>query len=73
MNPSRLHQLWSVIESTQAHILTTLSDRDLIQCLLDKLDEREALDSEGTTLVRNYIRDRVSLIRDLAYHRLATP
>lgn len=70
MNPSRLHQLWQTIESTQANILVTLNDPDLVQCLLERLEEREVLDREGESIARDYIRDRLSLIRELAYRRL---
>lgn len=70
MNPSRLRKLWATIESTQAKRLTTLNDADLVQCLLEKLDERESLDGEGARDVRDYLRDRLSLIRELAYLRL---
>jgi hypothetical protein len=66
MNSSTLRQLWSVVEETQMPVLLSLNDTDLVQQLLHQLQHRHLLSSSETQAVRNYLSDRLSLIRDMA-------
>ncbi|NJR51752.1 MAG: hypothetical protein HC780_21385 [Leptolyngbyaceae cyanobacterium CSU_1_3] len=71
MTPLMLRQLWSLIETTQATLLLNLDDGSLVQWLLRQFPAQHPLNSEETTLLRSYIHSRLTLIRDLAHHRLA--
>ncbi len=71
MEVSRLRQLWSLIEQTQTHILLQLSDNDLSEQLLQQLENREPLSPEQIPTITTYIRNKTSLIRDLAEARKA--
>ncbi|WP_013325353.1 hypothetical protein [Gloeothece verrucosa] len=70
MNSSMLRQLWTVVEESQAHILLSLPDQDLVNQLLQRLQEKETLTTEESKKVKGYIRLRTPLIRDLAQSRL---
>lgn len=71
MNPVMLRQLWSLVETTQATQLLNLDDASLEQSLINQFSDRQALNSEETTLLSGYIRSRLNLIRDLAHSRVA--
>jgi hypothetical protein len=71
MTPLMLRQLWSLVETTQATLLLNLDDGSLVQWLLRQFPAQQPLNSEETTLLRSYIHSRLTLIRDLAHHRLA--
>lgn len=69
MTPTMLHQLWSLIESTQGQLLLKLDDTSLVQWLLKQLHNQRSLDCYETDLLSDYIRSKTSLIRDLAQQR----
>ncbi len=71
MNPIFLRQIWSLVEATQAHHLLNLDDANLVQSLLGQFSTQQPLNSEETTQLSGYLYSRLSLIRDLAYDRLA--
>ena len=71
MNSSTLRFLWSVIEQTQTNTLLKLNDTDLVKQLLKQFDANKALSSEETSIIRNYLYSRTTLIRDLAQARQA--
>jgi hypothetical protein len=66
MNAGTLRRLWSVVEETQSHQLLKLTDSELTKQLLHQLQHRYPLTGEETQMVRLYLRDRLSLIRDMA-------
>ncbi|HEY9638330.1 MAG TPA: hypothetical protein V6D14_33380 [Coleofasciculaceae cyanobacterium] len=66
MNSSTLRQLWSVIAEVQIGTLLKLSDTDLVQQLVNRLESRKPLSREETSTVSAYLRSRTELIRDLA-------
>jgi hypothetical protein len=68
-----MRQLWSLVETTQATHLLNLDDASLEQSLLNQLSDRQALNSEQTMVLSSYIRSRLTLIRDLASHRVVHP
>ncbi len=69
MTPKMLRQLWSLIENTQPNVLLKEDDATLIQWLLNRLGDRQSLDRHQTDIVTDYIRSKMSLIRDLAETR----
>lgn len=69
MTPAILRQLWSVVETTQAHTLLKLDDASLVQWLTKQTTTQTTLDGSETDVLSNYIQSRLSLIRDLAQER----
>ena len=69
MTPTILRHLWSVVETTQSNILLKLDDASLVQWLLKQIKTTASLDHNQTTILSDYIRSRLSLIRDLAQDR----
>lgn len=69
MTPKVLRQLWSVVETTQSHILLKLDDPNLVQWLLKQINLQLSLDSNENHLLTDYIYSRLTLIRDLAENR----
>ncbi|HEY9825821.1 MAG TPA: hypothetical protein V6D19_10260 [Stenomitos sp.] len=66
MNAGTLRQLWTVVEDTQPPLLLMLNDTDLIKQLLSQLQNRYMLTGEEVQMANVYLRDRLSLIRDMA-------
>lgn len=71
MDSSTLHQLWLVVEETQTTQLLRLSDRDLIQDIIERLDDRKPLTRDEAKVISSYLQARTLLIRDIAGARLA--
>ncbi len=69
MTPAILRQLWSVVEATQAHTLLKLDDNSLVQWLIKQTTTQTTLDGSQTDVLSDYIRSRLTLIRDLAQQR----
>jgi len=69
MDSAILRQLWSAVEDTQTSILLRLSDSELIEHVITKLDNRQPLDRAEMTDVSAYLRGKTALIRDLAQSR----
>lgn len=69
MTPTILRQLWSVVETSQAHTLLKLDDASLVQWLLKQTKNQASLDGDETNILTNYIESRLTLIRDLAQER----
>ncbi|MBD2184347.1 hypothetical protein [Aerosakkonema funiforme] len=72
MTPTLLRQLWTLIETTQAHILLKLDDATLVQWLLKQLKNERSLDHNETNILNEYIYSKLTLIRDLALERQST-
>lgn len=71
MTPAMLRKLWSLIETTQAHLLLKLDDESLEQWIVRHLDLGRSLNGEESHILSTYIQSRLSLIRDLAQQRLS--
>jgi hypothetical protein len=71
MNSSILRQLWSVVEETQANIILSFGDTELVQQLVAQVESRGLLNSEEVGTVSAYLSSRLLLIRDMARARLA--
>lgn len=65
-----LRQLWTIIEETQAVILLSLPEGDLVNQLLNRVQQREVLSKQQYEAVKQYLHQRTPLIRDLASSRL---
>jgi hypothetical protein len=72
MNPLMLRQLWSSIENSQVNILLSLDDTSLIQWLIKQFKQEQSLNQDETNMIDNYLRTKLSLIRDIAQERIGT-
>ncbi|MEO0373536.1 MAG: hypothetical protein AAF329_02695 [Cyanobacteria bacterium P01_A01_bin.17] len=66
MTPDAIHELWSLVESTQTNVLLNLDDTTLVQWLIKRLKQKGVQD---TAACSTYISSRLPLIRDLASDR----
>lgn len=66
MSPVLLNQVWKLVDTTPNHQILGLSDRALVDCLSQRLTERQELTHIEMEAVTVYIRSRVTLIRDMA-------
>ncbi|MEM9771070.1 MAG: hypothetical protein AAF889_05650 [Cyanobacteria bacterium P01_D01_bin.73] len=71
MTPSILRELWATVESTQSSILLQLDDHSLVDVLVDALTESHPLTSDEASSLQDYVRSKITLIRDLANSRYA--
>ncbi|MEO3704170.1 hypothetical protein [Trichormus azollae] len=69
MTPTIMRQLWSIVEAAQTVTLLQLDDASLVQWLVKQTTKQALLDPKETDFLCDYIRARLSLIRDLAYER----
>ncbi|MBW4647148.1 MAG: hypothetical protein KME06_00380 [Kastovskya adunca ATA6-11-RM4] len=69
MTPTMLRQLWSLVETTQANLLLKLDDASLIQWLVKQFNQERSLNACEEHVVSDYLRSKLSLIRDLAQER----
>jgi hypothetical protein len=70
INPLRLRQFWTIVESSQASTLVRLDDVSLAESLLRQLRSYQILDAHESQLVSEYIQAKLPLIRDLASQRM---
>ncbi|NEP10258.1 MAG: hypothetical protein F6K14_08565 [Symploca sp. SIO2C1] len=66
MTISALRQFWSLIEAMQISTLLRLSDAELAQQLLVRLERETWLDVDDISSIRAYLHSKLPLIRDLA-------
>ncbi len=69
INSSTLRRVWMLVEATQTSELLHLSDTELVQQLLLRLDEGIPLTDSEIAVVSEYVQNRITLIRDLAKSR----
>ncbi|MBD2778629.1 hypothetical protein [Iningainema tapete] len=69
MTPKILRQLWTIVENTQAKTLLQLDDANLVQLLVKQTKTQALLDCHETDFLCDYIRSRLTLIRDLVQER----
>ena len=65
MNPHLLRQLWTLIEASQSHWISSLDDNSLVHWLIEQVSGQRSLDSTETDTLNYYIRSRIPLIRDI--------
>ena len=69
MTPTIMRQLWSIVEASQTRTLLQMDDASLVQWLVKQTTKQALLNPDETDFLNDYIRTRLSLIRDLAYER----
>ncbi|MBD2091037.1 hypothetical protein H6F67_14370 [Microcoleus sp. FACHB-1515] len=69
MTPLLLHQLWTLVETTQAQLLLSLDDNSLVQFLIGQLRGQRSINHQESDTVTTYLYSRLTLIRDLAQER----
>lgn len=69
MDSSTLRRIWTLVEATQTSELLHLSDAELVQRLLLRLDEGIPLTNSQIDMISEYVQNRITLIRDLANSR----
>jgi hypothetical protein len=69
MTPTIMRQLWSIVEATQTGTLLQLDDASLVQWLVKQTTKQALLNADEIDFLCDYIRARLSLIRDIAYER----
>jgi DNA-binding transcriptional regulator/RsmH inhibitor MraZ len=70
LNITLLRQAWNLIERTNASELLDISETELIQRLLNRLDAQIPLDQQERVSLSTYLHSKISLIRDSAESRL---
>jgi len=68
MNPYLLRQLWSLVESSQNHLLMSLDDHSLVRWLTDQVLGERPLNPTELDRLTCYIQNRLPLIRDMAQY-----
>lgn len=71
MTPFTMRQIWAIVESLPARMLLELDDERLIRHLMAALCDRYNLSSSELAAMADYLRDRLSLVRDVAETRHA--
>ena len=69
MTPTMLRHLWSLIENTQTSFILAMDDNSLVQWLSHQLEGQRSIHQLETHIINDYIRSKLSLIRDLAHQR----
>ncbi|NJK99806.1 MAG: hypothetical protein HC838_14070 [Spirulinaceae cyanobacterium RM2_2_10] len=69
MTPAIMRQVWELIENTQASMLLRQDDPSLVAWVLSQLANRRSLEQQEAIVLRDYLRSRTALIRDLAAQR----
>lgn len=69
MTPTIMRQLWSIVEAAQTVTLLQMDDASLVQWLVKQTTKQTLLNPDETDFLCDYVRARLSLIRDLAYER----
>lgn len=72
MNIALLRQTWNLIETTNALELLEVSETELTQKLLSRLDAQKPLADKERNCVNEYIRSKMGLIKDTAEARLVS-
>lgn len=72
MNTTLLRQTWNLIESTNAGELLEISEPELIQKLLRRLDAQNPLADQERTSINDYLASKMNLIKDTAESRLVS-
>jgi len=66
INPSVLRIVWSVVESVPSNNLLSSSDTALVSTVVDHTSNQTPLSEEDVYSLSQYIRSKISLIRDVA-------
>ncbi|WP_019508026.1 hypothetical protein [Pleurocapsa sp. PCC 7319] len=72
MNTKLLRQTWNLIETINASELLEISEAELIQRLLNKLDAQIPLADQERICLNSYLHSKMGLIKDTAESRLVS-
>ena len=72
MSTTLLRKTWNLIEATNAWELLEVSESELVQELLQRLDAQKPLAEQERVSLSDYLHDKISLIRDTAESRLVS-
>lgn len=72
INPLRLRQIWTLVESSQASLLVRLDDPDLEQWLMRQFTKDQTLSPSESQAMTHYVHSKLPLIRDLAEQKVPT-
>lgn len=72
MSITLLRQTWSLIETINALELLEISEAELIQRLLDRLDAQKPLADQERIYLNDYLHSKIGLIKDTAESRLVS-
>jgi ribosome assembly protein YihI (activator of Der GTPase) len=67
-----LRQTWSLIETINAVELLEISDKELVQRLLNRLDAQKPLADQERIYLNDYLHSKIGLIKDTAESRLVS-
>jgi hypothetical protein len=66
MTPSIMRLFWNLVYQAQPNLILHLEDDKLISWLKDQVRQKLSLDRHQEDDLRDYISDRIPLIRDIA-------
>ena len=69
INTTLLRTTWSLIESTNASEILEISEPELVQRLLNRLDAQKPLADRERACLNDYLHSKMGLIRDTAESR----
>lgn len=72
MSITLLRQTWSLIETINAVELLEISDKELVQRLLNRLDAQKPLADQERIYLNDYLQSKIGLIKDTAESRLVS-
>jgi len=72
LNIALLRQTWNLIETTNALELLEISETELVQKLLCRLDAQKPLADKERISVNDYLHSKINLIKDTAEARLVS-
>ncbi len=70
MNPLRLRQIWTLVESSQASLLVRLDDPDLEQWLMGQFSKDKTLSAIESQAMTHYVHSKLPLIREMAEQKV---
>lgn len=70
MNPLRLRQIWTLVESSQASLLVRLDDPDLEQWLMRQFSKDQTLSPSESQAMTHYVHSKLPLIREMAEQKV---
>jgi hypothetical protein len=70
MNPLRLRQIWTLVESSQASLLVRLDDPDLEQWLMGQFRKDKTLSAIESQAMTHYVHSKLPLIREMAEQKV---
>jgi hypothetical protein len=70
LNPLRLRQIWTLVESSQASLLVRLDDPGLEKWLMRQFSKDVTLSTGESQAANHYIHSKLPLIREMAEQKV---